>query len=164
MSTFCGWFRWWRRRDSDSACHVIIELTTSLTDGDLQSMADLFLSIINHRKVSNMGPHLRKCWPCGNVAEHADNITPHVLCKKCGSQDTRLIREKVKNTLKVDCLRVLPMSEAEVSELYSTDSMDRCDLRDMMKRVCLSHERLRAELQGAEILLRESNVIPSATP
>lgn len=37
--------------------------------------------------------HQRKCWDCGNIAEHLDNITPEVLCKICGSQDTRLIKE-----------------------------------------------------------------------
>jgi hypothetical protein len=36
--------------------------------------------------------HIRKCRDCGNVAYHADNITPHVLCKKCGSQDTRKVK------------------------------------------------------------------------
>ena len=36
--------------------------------------------------------HQRKCWDCGNVAEHADSVVPHVLCKLCGSQDTRRIR------------------------------------------------------------------------
>ena len=36
--------------------------------------------------------HIRKCHDCGNVAEHEDNITPWVLCKKCGSQDTRIPR------------------------------------------------------------------------
>jgi len=36
-----------------------------------------------------MPAHERKCWDCGSVAEHADNVTPEVLCKKCGSQDTR---------------------------------------------------------------------------
>lgn len=34
--------------------------------------------------------HVRKCWNCGNVGLHRDNITPYVLCAKCGSQDTRL--------------------------------------------------------------------------
>ncbi len=34
-------------------------------------------------------PHERKCWDCGNIAIHEDRITPWVLCKKCGSQDTR---------------------------------------------------------------------------
>jgi DNA-directed RNA polymerase subunit RPC12/RpoP len=39
----------------------------------------------------------RKCWDCGNIAEHEDSVVPHVLCKKCGSQDTRLTRKKVAN-------------------------------------------------------------------
>lgn len=38
--------------------------------------------------------HERKCWDCGSVAEHEDNIVPHVLCKLCGSQDTRPTRKK----------------------------------------------------------------------
>lgn len=36
----------------------------------------------------------RKCWDCGNIAEHQDSVIPHVLCKNCGSQDTRLIKKK----------------------------------------------------------------------
>ncbi len=36
----------------------------------------------------------RKCRDCGNVAHHLLDVIPHVLCEKCGSQDTRLIREK----------------------------------------------------------------------
>ena len=43
-------------------------------------------------KVLVMPFHERKCWDCGNVAMHADNVTPEVLCKKCGSQDTRLTK------------------------------------------------------------------------
>jgi rRNA maturation endonuclease Nob1 len=39
--------------------------------------------------------HQRKCWGCGTVAYHADNRTPYVLCRVCGSQDTRLVREPV---------------------------------------------------------------------
>ena len=38
--------------------------------------------------------HQRKCWDCGNIAEHTDNVTPEVLCSKCGSQDTRAIKVK----------------------------------------------------------------------
>ena len=33
--------------------------------------------------------HERRCHDCGNVAIHADMVTPWVLCSKCGSQDTR---------------------------------------------------------------------------
>ncbi len=35
----------------------------------------------------------RKCWNCGNVAYHLLDVIPYVLCEKCGSQDTRLIRK-----------------------------------------------------------------------
>lgn len=38
------------------------------------------------------GPHDRQCHDCGNVAIHMDNVVPHVICQKCGSQDTRLVR------------------------------------------------------------------------
>jgi ribosomal protein S27AE len=37
--------------------------------------------------------HNRKCHECGNIAEHEDRITPWVLCSKCGSQDTRAVKE-----------------------------------------------------------------------
>jgi len=33
--------------------------------------------------------HQRKCWACGNLAWHAENRIPWVLCRKCGSADTR---------------------------------------------------------------------------
>jgi DNA-directed RNA polymerase subunit RPC12/RpoP len=36
--------------------------------------------------------HLRRCWDCGNIATHESSIAPGVLCKKCGSQDTRKVR------------------------------------------------------------------------
>ena len=39
----------------------------------------------------------RKCWACGKVQIHSSDITPGVLCRFCGSQDTRLLREKTKN-------------------------------------------------------------------
>lgn len=39
----------------------------------------------------------RKCWDCGNVAEHEDSVVPHVLCKACGSQDTRPVRKPESN-------------------------------------------------------------------
>ena len=37
--------------------------------------------------------HERKCWDCGNVADHYDNCTPEVNCKQCGSQDTRMTKK-----------------------------------------------------------------------
>lgn len=54
--------------------------------------------------------HERKCWECGNVAQHADNVTPEVLCKKCGSQDTRATKRR------------------EVSPYESDGHKDRCAL------------------------------------
>lgn len=35
----------------------------------------------------------RRCWECGNVAYHSEQIAPYVCCRKCGSQDTRLVKE-----------------------------------------------------------------------
>lgn len=37
---------------------------------------------------------MRRCWECGNIAEHASDIASGVCCGKCGSQDTRLIRRQ----------------------------------------------------------------------
>lgn len=40
----------------------------------------------------------RRCRDCGRVGYHADTVTPHVCCAKCGSQDTRLIRPRLAPT------------------------------------------------------------------
>ncbi len=45
-----------------------------------------------------MSAHKRKCWDCGNVALHDDSVVPHVLCKHCGSHDTRRLRESPQST------------------------------------------------------------------
>lgn len=55
-----------------------------------------------------MAIHTRKCRDCGNVAEHSDNVVPEVLCKKCGSQDTRLLRQ--------------PLSRGQMLEKMKRDS------------------------------------------
>lgn len=33
--------------------------------------------------------HWRECHDCGNISIHADNVTPHVICRQCKSRDTR---------------------------------------------------------------------------
>jgi len=67
----------------------------------------------------------RRCWDCGNVAEHEDSIVPHVLCKKCGSQDTRLTR---------------------------TEERDR-DLKQLNEQLCGFWKQLKAlEMQISELL------------
>ena len=52
-----------------------------------------------------MDVHFRKCWGCGNIAEHLDSVVPHVLCKQCGSQDTRRIKTRVIQVSDIDKLR-----------------------------------------------------------
>jgi DNA-directed RNA polymerase subunit RPC12/RpoP len=36
--------------------------------------------------------HKRLCWNCQTTNEHASDITPGVLCPRCGSQDTRRVK------------------------------------------------------------------------
>ena len=36
----------------------------------------------------------RKCWACKKVQIHRSDNTPGVLCRFCGSQDTRLLKEE----------------------------------------------------------------------
>lgn len=62
----------------------------------------------------------RKCWDCGNVAEHADSVVPHVLCKKCGSQDTRLIRQPATAPKPICCCQSCG------ANLYPGDDIDYC--------------------------------------
>lgn len=54
--------------------------------------------------------HKRKCWDCGNIAEHEDTVVPHVLCEKCGSQDTRTVKSTLpKLTPEQAALRAIRM-------------------------------------------------------
>jgi len=36
----------------------------------------------------------RKCWNCGRKQIHREAVTPGVLCRFCGSQDTRLLKKE----------------------------------------------------------------------
>lgn len=65
---------------------VSVELCRRL----LAERAERGLAVLR-RAVAKMSH--RKCWDCGNVAYHLLDIVPYVLCEKCGSQDTRLIRK-----------------------------------------------------------------------
>lgn len=67
----------------------------------------------------------RKCWDCGNVAEHEDNIVPHVLCKKCGSQDTRqthAANSKLIHGTSLDSVRI----DAPCGNLGDNNHCDSC--------------------------------------
>lgn len=61
-------------------------------------------------------------------------------------------------SLKLDCLRVLPLDERTVQNFYDRQELNIADTR----KLCLSHERLRAELSGATILLEEQGKNESA--
>lgn len=63
----------------------MIAVKAGTTDADskvFEAAVDVVLSVSS----------VRRCRPCGNVALHRDDRTPYVLCSKCGSQDTRLIK------------------------------------------------------------------------
>lgn len=63
------------------------------------------------------------------------------------------------SNLSIECLSKTPISEAAIQVVY--DSRDNpAHAREVvslwLKNVCLSHERLRAELYGAEIVLGDT--------
>jgi ssDNA-binding Zn-finger/Zn-ribbon topoisomerase 1 len=62
-------------------------------------------------------PHYRRCWDCGNVALHTENVIPFVLCSKCDSQDTRLV--KLEKCPFCGAPGVLHRSELGGSDLWS---------------------------------------------
>ena len=39
----------------------------------------------------------RKCWGCGKKQIHRADVTPGVLCRFCGSQDTRLMKKETQD-------------------------------------------------------------------
>lgn len=60
-------------------------------------------------------------------------------------------------SLQSDCLGKVPLTKEAVQAIYSVRDGKHppAVLATWIKNLCLSHERLRAELEGAEILLRE---------
>lgn len=54
--------------------------------------------------------HLRRCWDCGSIAEHASDVAPEVCCQSCGSQDTRRLSGRA--------CRVRSLTYAEVAGLF----------------------------------------------
>lgn len=92
-----------------------------------------------------MNPHKRQCWDCGSVAMHEDNIRPHVLCKKCGSQDTRKIKEQPPTDRQV-------VFESERGKVYAPDEQGNMATIGAGHSLCcdLAREilRLRKELRN----------------
>jgi len=59
--------------------------------------------------------------------------------------------------LKTQCLPQVPLTEVQVEDVFATrDQLDRDTLLGVVRRLCLSHERLRLELAGAESLLERT--------
>ncbi len=56
--------------------------------------------------------------------------------------------------LKTDCLGVVPMAFNLVERAYKADPMG-----PQKDALCLSHERLRAELEGAEAMISEMRAV-----
>ena len=73
---------------------------------------------------SHMRPCTRRCFVCGNVAYHLHDITPWVNCQKCGSQDTRLVRETKQKRID-DSVPVVGMNRILIE---SSDSKFLCKL------------------------------------
>jgi hypothetical protein len=107
-----------------------------------------------------MTVHQRKCFDCGNIAEHTDNIVPAVLCKVCGSQDTRLRLLSERSDHEFDSFAA-SKNICSVSDVHSVsaaaDLMTRPKLIEVVHRLCASHERLRQEF--AELDTRYCNAM-----
>jgi hypothetical protein len=61
--------------------------------------------------------------------------------------------------LKTECLAKTPLSAEAVAAIYGMlEKFAEPGQRQIVKNLCLSHERLRAELEGAEALLVKQGV------
>lgn len=97
--------------------------------------------------------HQRKCHACDNVAEHEDSVTPWVNCKKCGSQDTRLVKIPLADQEKQlldGAVTSEVVEESFVVRLFVDGGGD-------VKRLCLSHERQRIAMKGQRKYIDEQN-------
>ena len=63
------------------------------------------------------GKHLRKCNDCGNVATHVANYGPAILCRLCGSCDTRWKKTDEENRqIAIEDLKTLHESASRFAE------------------------------------------------
>ena len=111
-----------------------------------------------------MATHWRNCWNCKTTNFHESDVTPGVCCPHCGSQDTRRCQppkserqRSADRTLKRRSLIRLPLSFEDVAKIYSSydPSSAYPSGKIAIHSLCESHERLRAELQGAATLLND---------
>lgn len=57
--------------------------------------------------------------------------------------------------LEIECLKTLPLHAETVKGIFDERHNWDGATRKIISRLCLSHERLRAELSGAEIIIKE---------
>jgi len=57
--------------------------------------------------------------------------------------------------LEIECLKTLPLPVETVKVIFDERHNWDGTTRKIITRLCLSHERLRAELSGAEIIIEE---------
>lgn len=57
--------------------------TTDADDAVVNAAVDLTLTVA----------HVGRCWRCDRVAMHRDNIQAEFTCGRCGSSDTRRVKE-----------------------------------------------------------------------
>jgi hypothetical protein len=67
--------------------------------------------------------HERKCYECGAVAEHFDNVAPEVCCKTCGSQNTnRVSKPPVRLTRQQVCTALSEISQLALAACQEIES------------------------------------------
>lgn len=78
--------------------------------------------------------HYRRCWDCGAINLHSDNIAPEVCCKRCRSQDTRLMKNEPPLWIGLGSIR-------EGRGLYVPESVARCpECASGLIAECCEHE------------------------
>ncbi len=95
----------------------------------------------------NQTPALQ-CQDCDYVAESAADLIDHRWCRM---QEKVLRKATAPGTaLQIAALSRAPLTQDEVEAVYGKAALD-----NTRRRLCQSHERLRAELEGAEQRIAE---------
>lgn len=63
------------------------------TCGIMSAIGDGIREIERLRAIVAAKLHQRRCHDCGHVGWYADGVLPYCACDRCGSQDTRRVRD-----------------------------------------------------------------------
>lgn len=76
--------------------HDVTKIARAVLDDLASCEAALAEEQLETERLKEAMPDLTKrlCRDCGNIAYHCIRTTPWVLCRKCGSQDTRITLEE----------------------------------------------------------------------